>query len=1586
MAIKGMADITNKLKKIIRTRIKVIAIKITIPIAAIIVILAAFDWQNNKETTKVLQANMYANALKDGETDLAQLVEIKGDESSGYHLEFVSDIDERLEKVIKANKETYKVLGVTIEKDGVATLKKFLRAQMATEFPHLGARMSGESNGGATGSINGGPDLSNTTYYPRDVQNGWCQWYAMGRVREVYGIDIPSGSYLQMGSLPSKYGGHCFQEDFCKAYSEYFELSEEPAPGAIYCGRAKDHVGFIRAVDLDAGTITIEDGNSLPWGNGTFINWTSEYGIINRQGGSAGLAIHTETIDYFKQYWNPIYCVPTEKAKALMKDANITEKPATKTNVNSLEGVLFIGDSITEGLEHYKSITDAGVQFRGVNSARPSHWLNDESVKGKPTFSSLPNNSDSISAICLMLGANGIDNPTNQADTMKQLIEKIHDKYPDKTIYVQQILPVRGYESEVETYNSKLKEICSSYGYTVCINSTTNVELSPSDGIHPTAEGSKTLAENTRQQIIMGAQTGGTVVSDPNAFQGSIRIRRVTPDKAIGEYKSLEELTKEIDDNEDIKKDINTGEGLGKKEDIPESVKKVIIGNTVPEDKKEVLNDLSYLTIPYVDFKGAVKQGHLLVNKNIADEVLYLFQDLYNIKYPIEKMEIIDAYKNEEGANKSSEYKAIDDNNTYSFYYLSENSHSTGNTIAINPKINPKVENGNPGHKNAIKYANREQSKMDKWRQEEKDACIEKDSEAYKIFAKYGFVWAGENGENPNYMDFEKAVTSSSDKTQIPVNTRIYDLSYVPEEVFDKYINDKNPRALRVFTLDKDKKLTIASWSVDKGVVTYSKGQTINYKSALSKYTMPVEYLLAMLQYTEDSKFTEGVADLAIDSEYIIAVEDKVNTIRTTTITSTDTMNVSNATGQGTLDSSSSNSSVEITERASQKIEVTYVDCWFVKYSRDFSFNVQTTIPNNAGGEVSFDGEQGDKIGDFEITAYCACAQCCGTSTGITASGAKVQAGLTIAVDPSVIPLGSYVSFNDHIYHAEDTGGAIKGNIIDLYMDSHQEALNWGRRTLPVYWAKDVSGESTKNTTPTNKNLINIVAKVMADVNETQTKEVSVSTSEIQGPVKPDANGEQSYHRTLRTTTTVIIDSISIEYNTGNDHIYGNAQKFIDLYNREEFSKMRQNVYAPWLADALLDNEKTAPLSEVTEYLFSRATHKNYKTNTLKFENYKPGEFKQYSSASGLGTFKEYLHSWEGHTGISADGTKYIVGDDGAGHPTVGYGIDIYNSGFLDRFKAAGYDVSIGAEIDVDFVDALEDEEIKNALAAVESTCAGINLTQYQKYALVSRIYNCGVAGALTVPRSGKTFVEAYNAYWDQSKDDEYGVPANEGMYNHRLYTTFMNEPTTSAGMFLQGLQNRRKSEWILFKTGYYDRIGKSCSSSAGGDFLEVARSVWAKVCEQQPIYSMAFGKTVPPGDPIGYMDCSHYVSWVLYEYGYTEFEGAQQNTYTLVGTNWNAKYGWEEIAIGNGDVSSQLEPGDILVRNGGGGGHTCIVADTSGGKIMAYDCGSGTNQLSSNTWAGRWSEVKGSDSPVDSTYFATGNYGAGKIIRVKAP
>lgn len=83
-------------------------------------------------------------------------------------------------------------------------------------------------------------------------------------------------------------------------------------------------------------------------------------------------------------------------------------------------------------------------------------------------------------------------------------------------------------------------------------------------------------------------------------------------------------------------------------------------------------------------------------------------------------------------------------------------------------------------------------------------------------------------------------------------------------------------------------------------------------------------------------------------------------------------------------------------------------------------------------------------LGKFKLTAYCPCTKCCGKSDGITASGTRATANRTIAVDPKVIPIGSQVMIGDTTYVAEDIGGAVKGNIIDVYFDSHTEALNFG--------------------------------------------------------------------------------------------------------------------------------------------------------------------------------------------------------------------------------------------------------------------------------------------------------------------------------------------------------------------------------------------------------------------------------------------------------------------------------------------------------------------------------------------------------------
>ena len=91
-------------------------------------------------------------------------------------------------------------------------------------------------------------------------------------------------------------------------------------------------------------------------------------------------------------------------------------------------------------------------------------------------------------------------------------------------------------------------------------------------------------------------------------------------------------------------------------------------------------------------------------------------------------------------------------------------------------------------------------------------------------------------------------------------------------------------------------------------------------------------------------------------------------------------------------------------------------------------------------------------IEDCTLTAYCACGECCGEwADGITASGVTAQEGVTVAVDPDVIPLGAWVEIDGHQYHAEDTGG-FGGNHVDVYFDSHDEALQFGLQVEDVRW------------------------------------------------------------------------------------------------------------------------------------------------------------------------------------------------------------------------------------------------------------------------------------------------------------------------------------------------------------------------------------------------------------------------------------------------------------------------------------------------------------------------------------------------------
>lgn len=90
-------------------------------------------------------------------------------------------------------------------------------------------------------------------------------------------------------------------------------------------------------------------------------------------------------------------------------------------------------------------------------------------------------------------------------------------------------------------------------------------------------------------------------------------------------------------------------------------------------------------------------------------------------------------------------------------------------------------------------------------------------------------------------------------------------------------------------------------------------------------------------------------------------------------------------------------------------------------------------------------------LGEFKVTAYCPCKECSDGWRFYTPTGAKAQEGRTIAVDPRVIPYGSEVMIDGHTYKAEDCGGLIKGNKVDIFFESHKDVDAFGLQKHDIF-------------------------------------------------------------------------------------------------------------------------------------------------------------------------------------------------------------------------------------------------------------------------------------------------------------------------------------------------------------------------------------------------------------------------------------------------------------------------------------------------------------------------------------------------------
>lgn len=185
--------------------------------------------------------------------------------------------------------------------------------------------------------------------------------------------------------------------------------------------------------------------------------------------------------------------------------------------------------------------------------------------------------------------------------------------------------------------------------------------------------------------------------------------------------------------------------------EIPDSIWARMQGRSYPQECRIARSELRYLELSFVDFDGREHVGQMVCNKQIANDLLYIFRQLYEARYPIASMRLIDDYEADDSRSMAS-------NNTSCFCYRrvagskSLSKHSRGMAVDINPLYNPcvYVKSGRVLPPEGNKYAH------DRDKRKDIPSKIDATDLCYRLFVSRGFRWGGTWRTIKDYQHFEK--------------------------------------------------------------------------------------------------------------------------------------------------------------------------------------------------------------------------------------------------------------------------------------------------------------------------------------------------------------------------------------------------------------------------------------------------------------------------------------------------------------------------------------------------------------------------------------------------------------------------------------------------------------------------------------------------------------------------------------------------------------------------------------------------------------------------------------------------------------
>lgn len=172
-------------------------------------------------------------------------------------------------------------------------------------------------------------------------------------------------------------------------------------------------------------------------------------------------------------------------------------------------------------------------------------------------------------------------------------------------------------------------------------------------------------------------------------------------------------------------------------------------GKSYKENCNVPREELIYLHILHKDLDGNTKQGEIVVNKLISDDVLDIFKELYKANYPIEKVRLIDEY------NADDESSMRDNNSSsFNFRFISHTTtiskHGMGLAVDINPLYNPYIKevNGQRSLEPSTAEPYIDRTADFPYKIDHNDLC-------YKLFMEHGFEWGGDWENAKDYQHFE---------------------------------------------------------------------------------------------------------------------------------------------------------------------------------------------------------------------------------------------------------------------------------------------------------------------------------------------------------------------------------------------------------------------------------------------------------------------------------------------------------------------------------------------------------------------------------------------------------------------------------------------------------------------------------------------------------------------------------------------------------------------------------------------------------------------------------------------------------------